>query len=196
MDLSPRPVSPVTVRIRDLTVRSECFLTRTKNILDGVNADMPNGSLTAIIGGSGSGKTTLLNTISQRISNKKLRVSGTIAFNGNENWGAVRSSYVMQQDVFLQTLTVRETLQYAADLRIPTSTEGERRVAVERAIMELGLRECAESIIGSNTHRGCSRGEKRRTSVGVQILTNPSVLFCDEPTAGKSGSIPIPLYHF
>ena len=99
----------------------------------------------------------------------------------------------MQQDVLLPTLTVRETLQYAADLRLPPpSTEGERRAAVDSVIMELGLKECAETRIGNGTHKGCSGGEKRRTSIGVQMLANPSVLFCDEPTTGKIGFGPTP----
>ncbi|KAH0536600.1 hypothetical protein FGG08_006533 [Glutinoglossum americanum] len=201
MDLSLRDVSPVSVQIRDLTVqfktslsawnRATNFLQPTKEgtgfkiILDGVSADMPAGSLTAIIGGSGSGKTTLLNTISHRVSSKKLKVSGTTTYNGNEELRTVRSSYVMQQDVLLSTLTVRETLQYAADLRLPPpSTKEERKAAVDRVILELGLKECADTRIGNNIHKGCSGGEKRRTSIGVQMLANPSVLFCDEPTTG------------
>jgi ABC-type multidrug transport system ATPase subunit len=216
MDLSLRDVLPVNVRIRDLTVRLESqpsawskatgILSTSsrrsvstkatpKTILDGVSADMPAGSLTAIIGGSGSGKTTLLNTISRRVSSKKLKVSGTIAFNGSEDQHTVRSSYVMQEDVLLPTLTVRETLQYAADLRLPPpSTREGRRAAVERVIMELGLKECADTRIGNNTHKGCSGGEKRRTSIGAQMLANPSVLFCDEPTTGDVGPIIAPLY--
>src|SRR5699024_1034200 len=88
-------------------------------------------------------------------------------------------------DVLIPTLTVRETLRYSADLRLPppTTTE-ERHAAVERAILELGLKECADTRIGNDAHKGCSGGEKRRTSIGVQMLANPSVLFCDEPTTG------------
>ncbi|KAI9767682.1 MAG: hypothetical protein M1840_005554 [Geoglossum simile] len=206
MDLSLRDVLPINVRIRDLTVQFESqpsawskaagILTvpsrrlvdtkaNPKTILDGVSADMPAGSLTAIIGGSGSGKTTLLNVISHRVSSKKLKVSGTIAFNGNEDQRTARSSYVMQEDVLLPTLTVRETLQYAADLRLPPpSTREDRRAAVDRVVVELGLKECANTRIGDHIHKGCSGGEKRRTSIGVQMLANPSVLFCDEPTTG------------
>ncbi|KAI9761123.1 MAG: hypothetical protein M1840_002020 [Geoglossum simile] len=185
MDPSPTPVSPVSVHICGLTVGVRLSLIEKKTILEGVTADMPAGSLTAIIGGSGSGKTTLLNAISHRVSSKKLRVSGTTTFNGGACLDTVRSSYVMQEDVLLPALTVRETLQYAADLRLPPpSTEEERRAVVERAIMELGLGECAETRIGNDVHKGCNGGEKRRTSIGVQMLANPSVLFCEEPTIG------------
>ncbi|KAK2763762.1 hypothetical protein FQN54_009379 [Arachnomyces sp. PD_36] len=158
-----------------------------KTVLDGVSVSMPPGSLTAIIGGSGSGKTSLLNVVSGRMGNStsRVRVSGAATFNGSENVNDIRSAYVMQQDVLIPTLTVRETLRYSADLRLPppTTTE-ERHAAVERVILELGLKECADTRIGNTAHKGCSGGEKRRTSIGVQMLANPSVLFCDEPTTG------------
>jgi ABC-type multidrug transport system ATPase subunit len=208
LDLSLRQVSPVDVRIRHLTVQfipeqrkwrkalrilgikslpDAAEANTSKTLLDTASADMPAGSLTAIVGGSGSGKTTLLNTISHRVSSEKLKTSGIVTFNKNPDLRTIRSSYVMQQDVLLPTLTVRETLQYAADLRHPPpATKEERRAAVERVIMELGLKDCANTRIGNNVHKGCSGGEKRRTSVGVQLLANPSVLFCDEPTTGEA----------
>lgn len=160
-----------------------------KPVLSGISADFPHGTLTAIIGASGSGKTTLLNALSNRLATKRLQTSGSITFNGSTHLRSVRSSYVTQQDILTPTLTVRETLLYAADLRIPSpSTEAERRAAVERVIRELGLKECADTRIGTSARRGCSGGEKRRTSVGVQMLANPSILFCDEPTTGGSSA--------
>jgi ABC-type multidrug transport system ATPase subunit len=82
-------------------------------------------------------------------------------------------------------LTVRETLQFAADLRLPPpTTEEERKKVVEEVILELGLKECANTRIGNHLRKGCSGGEKRRTSIGVQLLSNPSILFLDEPTTG------------
>jgi len=155
-----------------------------KSLLDNVSADMPRGTLTAIIGGSGSGKTTMLNIMAQRMASSRLQPRGTTTFNGQklEN---VRSAYVMQQDILLPTLTVRETLRYSADLRLPPPTTAEqRRKVVEEVILELGLKECADTRIGTHVHKGCSGGEKRRTSIGVQLLSNPSVLFLDEPTTG------------
>ncbi|KAI9730845.1 MAG: hypothetical protein M1834_005563 [Cirrosporium novae-zelandiae] len=165
---------------------SESWSSRgAKTILDDVDADMPPGSLTAIIGGSGSGKTTLLNVMSKRIGTKRLRTTGVTTFNDSEDINTVRSAYVMQQDILIPSLTVRETLQYAADLRLPPpTTKAERQDIVEKVILELGLKECANTRIGNNVHKGCSGGEKRRTSIGVQLLGNASVLFCDEPTTG------------
>jgi ABC-type multidrug transport system ATPase subunit len=157
----------------------------TKTLLHSVSASLRPGSLTAIIGGSGSGKTTLLNTLAERITSPRLSESGSTTFNANAGVHNIRHAYVMQQDVLLPTLTVRETLQYSADLRLPPPTTSEARMSiVEEVILELGLKECASTRIGNSQHRGCSGGEKRRTSIGVQMLANPSVLFLDEPTTG------------
>ncbi|CAG8954999.1 hypothetical protein HYFRA_00008688 [Hymenoscyphus fraxineus] len=157
----------------------------TKKILHSVSASMTAGTLTAIIGGSGSGKTTMLNTMAERMTSGRITIHGTTTFNGVQGVKSVRAAYVMQQDVLLPTLTVRETLQYSADLRLPPpTTQEERRKVVEEVILELGLKECADTRIGNHQHKGCSGGEKRRTSIGVQLLSNPSVLFLDEPTTG------------
>ncbi|KAG5940743.1 hypothetical protein E4U60_000318 [Claviceps pazoutovae] len=156
-----------------------------KNLLHSVSADLKPGTVTAIIGGSGSGKTTLLNTLAERITSSRLSQKGTVTFNGRAGVHSIRHSYVMQHDVLLPTLTVRETLHYSAALRLPSSTPQETRGrVVEEVILELGLKECADTRIGNTQHRGCSGGEKRRVSIGVQLLANPSVLFLDEPTTG------------
>lgn len=196
-------VNPVDIQVRDLSVevdlsadkfdissyfsrkRAHNGEPKSKFILHDVSADMPHGALTAIIGGSGSGKTSLLNTMAERISSSRLTFGGSTTFNGVKGVGNVRSAYVMQQDVLLPTLTVRETLQYSADLRLPPpTTKAERRRVVEEVILELGLKDCADTRIGNHAHKGCSGGEKRRTSIAVQLLSNPSVLFLDEPTTG------------
>lgn len=196
-------VDPVDISVRDLGVSIDVspsgFAAFTKRlssngsaqkkadkaILQDVNAHMPSGSLTAIIGGSGSGKTSLLNALSNRLKSKRLKTQGAIAYNRDTNLSSIRSAYVMQQDILLETLTVRETLTYAAELRLPPPTPREERSQiVEAVIMELSLKECANTRIGNNVHKGCSGGEKRRTSLGVQMLANPSVLFLDEVTTG------------
>ena len=202
-DLSFRAVAPVSVAVRNLQVRIDvspiglASLTKKlrpkgppqekneKLILEAVNAYMPAGSITAILGSSGSGKTSVLNALSQRIRGNRLTTTGDILYNGSTILETVRSAYVMQQDILLPTLTVRETLRYAAELRLPPPTIGEeRRKIVEEVILELGLKECADTRIGNNVYKGCSGGEKRRTSLAVQMLSNPSVLFLDEVTTG------------
>lgn len=204
-NLSLRDINPVDVNVSKLSldintappiwetspsqlwrrIRGQKPQGASKTVLDGVDAAMPSGSLTAIIGSSGSGKTSLLNLMAGRMALSRAKVSGTTTFNGNTDIQSIRSAYVMQEDVLIPTLTVRETLQYSADLRLPPpTTQVERHAIVEQVILELGLKECANTRIGTTAHKGCSGGEKRRTSIGVQLLANPSVLFCDEPTTG------------
>ncbi|KAI4086556.1 MAG: hypothetical protein LQ344_007459 [Seirophora lacunosa] len=196
-------VDPVNVHVRNLSVDidvspgglaalSNVFKRRQtpstklyKNILHDVSANMPSGSLTAVLGGSGSGKTTMLHALSHRISGGRLQIKGKILYNEDPQLSNIRNAYVMQNDVLLPTLTVRETLLYAAELRLPPpTTSAERQQVVEDVILELGLKECADTRIGNDIHKGCSGGEKRRTSLGVQMLANPSVLFLDEVTTG------------
>ena len=202
-DLSFRAVQGVDVQVSGLNVSIDTSPSRlakawsfgierritengsSKSILGNVTAFMPSGSLTAILGASGSGKTSLLNALSHRIKQGRLKTEGSILYNGNSRLSSVRSAYVMQQDVLLPTLTVRETLYYAAELRLPPpTTREERERIVEEVLQELSLKECATTRIGNNVHKGCSGGEKRRCSLAVQMLANPSVLFCDESTSG------------
>ena len=199
--LSFRAVEPVNLSVRDLcatieeplgplkrlrALRSkEAVVAQRKIILDNVDAEIGSGTLTAIIGGSGSGKTSLLNVLSRRVASSSLKTTGLVLYNGMSKLSRVSNAYVMQNDVLLPTLTVRETLRYAADLRLPPpATAEERQRIVEEVILELGLKECADTRIGNNVRKGCSGGEKRRTSLGVQMLANPSLLFLDEVTTG------------
>jgi len=187
VDMSPSVFEPATYSdvLRSTLRRKNDGKPKRKVLLDSIDASFQPGTLTAILGGSGSGKTTLLNTIAERVHSQRLSKTGVIRFNGSESVDSVRHAYVMQQDVLLPTLTVRETLRYSADLRLPAETTARQRVQiVEEVILELGLKDCADTRIGNSQHRGCSGGEKRRTSIGVQLLANPSVLFLDEPTTG------------
>lgn len=200
-NISLHAVEPVSLKLEHLTVSvdespnafSSLFSKRkappshshVKTILDDISAEMPSGTLTAIIGGSGSGKTSLLNQMSGRMKGKRLASSGRTLFNGSSDASKIRSAYVIQQDILIPTLTVRETLAYAAQLRLPSSvSRTERKQLVEEVILELGLKEAADTRIGNHAHKGCSGGEKRRTSIGVQLLSNPGLLWLDEPTTG------------
>ncbi|EFA85032.1 hypothetical protein PPL_02028 [Heterostelium album PN500] len=157
------------------------------NILkDLSNIKVPAGSFCAILGTSGSGKTTLLNTLAGRC--EEMDISGQILFNGHAVTPieAKKSvGYVMQSDHLLPNLTVRETLRYSGMLRLPGTLSKERKLEiVEELIGELALRDCADRLVGGHGKRGISGGEMRRVSIGVQMLSNPGVLFLDEPTSG------------
>lgn len=94
-------------------------------------------------------------------------------------------AYVTQEDVLLGTLTVRETIKYSAQLRLPTKmSKDEVNSIVEGTIIEMGLQDCADRVIGNWHLRGISGGEKKRLSIALEILTRPHLLFLDEPTSG------------
>ncbi|KAK1429505.1 hypothetical protein QVD17_11714 [Tagetes erecta] len=157
----------------------------TKRLLNGLNGFAEPGRIMAIMGPSGSGKSTLLDALAGRLA-KNVVMSGNILLNGekkNLSYGAV--AYVTQEDVLLGTLTVRETITYSAHLRLPsTLTKEEIEDTIEGTIMEMGLEDCADRMIGNWHLRGISGGEKKRLSIALEILVRPRLLFLDEPTSG------------
>lgn len=161
-----------------------CGTTREKTILNGLSGVVLPGEILAMLGPSGSGKTTLLTALGGRLSGK---LSGKITYNGNPFSGATkrRTGFVAQDDVLYPHLTVVETLLFTALLRLPSSlTAAEKAQSVERVISELGLTRCRNSMIGGPLFRGISGGEKKRVSIGQEMLINPSLLLLDEPTSG------------
>ncbi|KAI3909308.1 hypothetical protein MKW98_025950 [Papaver atlanticum] len=157
-----------------------------KVILKGITGTVQPGEMLAILGPSGCGKTYLLTALGGRLLGGKL--SGTITYNGkpylsnamNRNIG-----YVAQDDRFYAHLTVTETLMFTALLQLPnTITKEEKIIRTEEVIKQLGLTGCKNSIMGGPFIRGVSGGERKRVCIGLEILTNPSLLLLDEPTSG------------
>lgn len=163
-----------------------------KVILNPVSTTFQAGVLNIIMGPSGSGKTSLLGSMALRLRNNvgtKYRQSGRLTFNGAEpSDSVIRSvcSYVCQDDnALLPSLTVRETLRFAAGLRLPSFMSAEEKFhRAEEVLLKLGLKDCADNLVGSDLVKGISGGEKRRVSIAIQVLTDPRVLLLDEPTSG------------
>ncbi|XP_014494304.1 ABC transporter G family member 15-like [Vigna radiata var. radiata] len=157
----------------------------TKRLLNGLNGYAEPGRIMAIMGPSGSGKSTLLDALAGRLS-KNVVMTGNVLLNGKKKslgYGGV--AYVTQEDVLLGTLTVKETVSYSAHLRLPTSMSKEEvNSLVDGTIIEMGLQDCADRLIGNWHLRGISGGEKKRLSIALEILTMPRLLFLDEPTSG------------
>ncbi|KAI8902367.1 P-loop containing nucleoside triphosphate hydrolase protein [Globomyces pollinis-pini] len=160
--------------------------TSSFKVLDNVSFETAPGQIIAIMGASGSGKTTLLHSLAGR--SEHANNDGEILFDGLDPTGFYENGsccYVQQHDYLMPYLTVRETLRYTSELRLPSNLSRDDKYAiVESVINELGLKECANTIIGDEWKKGISGGEKRRVSVGCQLLSNPSILFLDEPTTG------------
>ena len=95
------------------------------------------------------------------------------------------SAYVEQEDALIGSLTVRETLEFAARLSLPTSVDkSKQRNRVEELLQDFGLSGQASNLVGTSIKKGISGGQKRRLSVAAQLITAPKVLFLDEPTSG------------
>ena len=163
-----------------------------KTLLTPITAKFEAGKLNVIVGPSGSGKTSLLNSLANRTRDTLGTLyykTGSMLYNGaapSEDVVRSVSSYVCQDDhALLPTLTVRETLYFAACLRLPTWMSKEDKIQrAETVLQQLGLKNCADTLVGSDTIKGISGGEKRRVSIATQILTDPKILLLDEPTSG------------
>lgn len=95
------------------------------------------------------------------------------------------SCYVEQEDALVGSLTVRETLSFAASLSLPSTISKEERISrVEALISSFGLSDQANTLVGTPIRKGISGGQKRRVSVAAQLITSPKILFLDEPTSG------------
>ena len=159
-------------------VRVGCCKALPKQILTNISCDFQPGTLTALMGPSGAGKTTLLSLLrSGRPS------SGEVTLNGQPHGrsrGLIRT--IPQDDVLLAGLTAAESLHFAAQLSLPRAACAARVAAVLKQL-SLGP-DLAHTKIGSVHARGLSGGQRKRVSIGIELLADPAVLLVDEPTSG------------
>ena len=146
------------------------------------------GEVLALMGPSGCGKTTLLNVLAHRRAATKSTVAGDVLVNGKKTTTQdIRqfSSYVEQEDALIGSLTVRETVDFAAQLSLSHKiSKAERRRRVNNLLSSFGLQQQANTIVGTPIRKGISGGQKRRLGTASQLLTAPKILFLDEPTSG------------
>lgn len=166
--------------------KGACFRRQRKKIvLNDVTMQLKTGQITAILGNSGSGKTSLLDVIAGRSSG---RTTGHVYVNNTACSRQVikqRATYVMQADRLLPNLTIRETLRYTARLKLPGKTNiAEIEAKVHKVIIEMGLKDVADSRVGGSIIRGISGGEQRRVTIAIQLLKDPEIILLDEPTSG------------
>ncbi|XP_076947921.1 ABC transporter G family member 6-like [Bidens hawaiensis] len=167
-------------------VAGERLFSRHKVLLNDISGQARDGEILAVLGASGSGKSTLIDALANRIAKGSLK--GTVTLNGEQlesRLFKVISAYVMQDDLLFPMLTVEETLMFAAEFRLPRSlSKSKKKLRVQALIDQLGLRNAAKTVIGDEGHRGVSGGERRRVSIGIDIIHDPIVLLLDEPTSG------------
>ena len=146
-----------------------------KQIIHGLSGSLESGKLIAVIGASGCGKTTFLNFLSG-YTNDDLQVSGSLKINGKklENLKLLKriSGYVLQQDILLASLTIEETLRFQAKLKLPPNSNFNE--VVDQNLKMLNLENSRHTRIGDELHRGISGGERKRVSIGCELVTDPS----------------------
>ena len=178
----------VTVRASREEIRGGAPAVRQLEILKGCTGYCLPGHLTFIMGASGAGKTSLLNLLSDRIATKPGdTLTGDVTFNDkhalNGDLFGKYASYVMQDDVVFAYFTVKEALTFAARLKLNISEEEQDR-RIMQLIDDLGLQECIDTQVGSVMKKLISGGERKRTAIGVELITDPKVILLDEPTSG------------
>nr|XP_022319289.1 ABC transporter G family member 14-like [Crassostrea virginica] len=160
---------------------------KEKEVLTDINGEAKSGQILAIMGPSGSGKTTLLNILAGDLTMK----SGTITLNGSPLTKLRRRkmAYVLQSDIFLTKLTLRETLYFTAMIRLPDHVSKTNKMKrIDEIVDALHLGKCLDTIIGDFMDRGLSGGEKKRANIACELLTDPDIMLIDEPTSGLDSS--------
>lgn len=160
-------------------------------ILNDVWGEVPKKEVTAIMGGSGAGKTSLLNVLAGRIrSGGRLSLKASIRLDNfavDPSNISVRQmiAFVAQDDSLQSTATPREAIYFSAKLRLGRKmTDDQLSHLTEVMLDELGLSSCADTFVGGPLLKGISGGERKRTSVGVELVVKPVMVFLDEPTSG------------
>jgi ATP-binding cassette, subfamily G (WHITE), member 1 len=151
-----------------------------KVILNSINGEFRGFELTAIIGPSGSGKTSLLNILSGFVSKN---VNGSIKTNGqerNDNLFKKQSTYIMQEENLHPNLTICEAMNFAVKFKTGNVfTKMQRKDKIVSVLTTLGLENKLNYLTGD-----LSGGERKRLSIAVELVDDPSILFLDEPTTG------------
>ncbi|XP_077287416.1 protein scarlet-like [Arctopsyche grandis] len=149
-------------------------------ILENVTGNVNSGDLLAIMGPSGSGKTTLLASISMRVQGE---FSGSLLLNGRpvtKMFLTNMSGFVPQLDLAFEMLTVSEHMEFMARMKMDKhSKDDDRKKCITRLLIKLGIIKCINTKLSS-----LSGGERKRLSLAVQMINDPPLLFCDEPTTG------------
>ncbi|KAI8562814.1 hypothetical protein RHMOL_Rhmol03G0064300 [Rhododendron molle] len=188
MKIQAEPTLPIYLKFTEVTYKvilKGMTSTVEKDILNGISGSVSPGEVLALMGPSGSGKTTLLSLLGGRL--REPTPGGFVTYNDQPYSKFLKSriGFVTQDDVLFPHLTVKETLTYAALLRLPkTLAKEEKKKRAIDVICELGLERCQDTMIGGSFVRGISGGERKRVCIGNEIIINPSLLFLDEPTSG------------
>ncbi|KAI6855134.1 hypothetical protein KC323_g8496 [Hortaea werneckii] len=167
-----------------------CVSTHTgQKILQQITGSIPRGSCWGIMGPSGAGKSTLVNVLMGKIKTS----SGTIKINGCAK-ATTREyrkviGYVPQDDILVPELTIRENILHSARCRLPARWRDKAiQTHVDALIGCLQLSHVQDSQVGDVNRPGVSGGQRKRTSIGIELAAAPMAIFLDEPTSGLDAS--------
>jgi len=155
--------------------------------LEGISFSVTRGELVCVMGASGSGKSTLLRVLAGQLQ----PTNGEVILNGQSlypNLDALKRyiSYMPQQDAFDEHLTIGENLQFAAAIRSPHLSRRDRMRRLDAKLIELGLGERRDAVVGSADKKTLSGGERKRLNIGLDMIGMSDVYLFDEPTSGLS----------
>ncbi|KAI3414644.1 ABC transporter domain-containing protein [Psidium guajava] len=157
------------------------------DILNSVSFVARNTEILAVVGPSGTGKSTLIRILAGRVKDQHFDPK-CIFIDHDQVTSPARlrreCGFVAQEDNLIPLLTVKETLMYSAKFRLRGMSQKEREERVGGLMQELGLTHAADTFVGDEENRGISGGERKRVSIGVDMIHDPPILLLDEPTSG------------
>ena len=187
-DFSERIIEEERNIIRSLEVNDVSQRFTNNDIgLEGVSFAVNRGEMVCVMGASGSGKSTLLRVLAGQLE----PTAGQVLLNDlplYSNLDVLKRyiSYIPQEDAFDEHLTIGENLQFAAAIRSPHLSRRDRTRRLEGKLIELGLNERRDSIVGSPIKKTLSGGERKRLNIGLDMIGSADVYLFDEPTSGLS----------
>ncbi|XP_020875007.1 ABC transporter G family member 41 isoform X2 [Arabidopsis lyrata subsp. lyrata] len=180
------PFKPLTVTFQNVQYYIETPQGKTRQLLSDITGALKPGVLTSLMGVSGAGKTTLLDVLSGR----KTRgiIKGEIKVGGypkvQETFARV-SAYCEQFDIHSPNITVEESLKYSAWLRLPYNIDLKTKNELVKEVLEtVELENIKDSMVGLPGISGLSTEQRKRLTIAVELVANPSIIFLDEPTTG------------
>ncbi|OQR93166.1 ATP-binding Cassette (ABC) Superfamily [Thraustotheca clavata] len=175
------PFYPASIAAKDLDYFVNLPSGEEKQLLQHITASFTPGKMTALMGSSGAGKTTFMDVLAGRKTGG--RIMGDVYINGEPKDPTTFSriaSYCEQMDIHSEKATVWEALEFSAFLRLPKSISDQAKVSlIDETVMLLEL-----DVIATTYIANLSVEQKKRVTIGVEVVANPSILFLDEPTSG------------
>src|ERR1700736_4590292 len=187
-DFSERIIEEERNIIRHLEIRDLSLRFKNGQVaLDGMSFAVTRGEMVCVMGASGSGKSTLL----KALCGQNEPTHGAILMNGQSLYSNLETlrgyvAYIPQDDAFDEHLTILENLDYATALRSPHLSAKDRVRRIDSKLIELGLSERRDSVVGSSVKKYLSGGERKRLNIGLDMISSADVYLFDEPTSGLS----------